>query len=64
MDPLRDEAIIFERRLRENGTKTKIDIYPGVPHNFWTAFPTMNLSKKFIQDTVKGMEWLLCSVQT
>jgi acetyl esterase/lipase len=64
MDPLRDEAIIFERRLRENGTKTKVDIYPGVPHNFWSVFPTINLSKKFVQDTVKGVEWLLDPVKT
>ena len=53
---MHDEAIVFERRLRENATKTKIDLYPGIPHNFWTAFPTINFSKKFIQDTVKGME--------
>jgi len=64
MDPLRDEGIVFERRLRENGTKTKIDIYSGVPHGFWTVFPTMNLSKKFVQDTVKGVEWLLALVMT
>lgn len=59
MDPLRDEAIIFERRLKQNGTKTKLDMYPGVPHGFWSFFPTIKLSSKFVQDTVKGMEWLL-----
>jgi acetyl esterase/lipase len=59
MDPLRDEAIIFERRLKQHGTKTKMDIYPGVPHGFWSFFPTMGLSTKFVQDTTKGMGWLL-----
>ena len=35
-DPLRDEALIFERMLREQeGTKTKLYLYPGLPHGFW-----------------------------
>lgn len=33
MDPLRDEALVFERELRtEHNTKTKLDVYPGLPH--------------------------------
>ena len=64
MDPLRAEGIIFEPGLRENDIKTKIDIYPSVSHGFWTVFPTMNLSKKFVQDTVKGVEWLLAPAKT
>lgn len=59
MDPLRDEAIIFERRLKEHGTATKIDIYPGVPHGFQSFFPTISLSKQFMEDTLKGVAWLL-----
>ena len=32
-DPLRDEALIFERILREDeGVKTKVDVYAGQPH--------------------------------
>ena len=58
MDLLCDEAIIFER------IKTNIDIYPGVPHGFRTVFPTMNLSKKFVQDTVKGVAWLIALAKT
>ena len=32
-DPLRDEALIVERIMREKeGIKTKVDVYPGLPH--------------------------------
>jgi acetyl esterase/lipase len=40
MDILRDEALIYEQVLREdNGVETKLDIYPGMPHIFWSTFP-------------------------
>jgi acetyl esterase/lipase len=39
MDPLRDEALIYEKVLREDyGVKTKLDVYPGLPHGFWIFF--------------------------
>lgn len=60
MDPLRDEALIFERVLREEeGIKTKLDVYPGLPHGFWSIAPRMKASQKFVDDSVKGVEWLL-----
>ena len=35
-DMVRDESLIYERALREEyGVKTKLDIYPGLPHIFW-----------------------------
>jgi acetyl esterase/lipase len=59
-DPLRDEALIYERALREEaGLKTKVDMYPGLPHGFWGIFPTLESSKKFVEDSVKGVQWLL-----
>ena len=34
MDPLRDEALIYERVLREDfGVNTKLHVYPGLPHS-------------------------------
>lgn len=37
LDPLRDEALIYERVLREeNGVDTKINVYDGFGHMFWT----------------------------
>lgn len=59
MDPLRDEAFIYEDILKENGTKTKLDVYPGLPHGFWSWFTEASFSKKFQEDCVKGIEWLL-----
>lgn len=60
MDPLRDEALIFERILREEeDIKTKVDVYPGQPHGFWSIVPQMKASQKFVDDSVKGVEWLL-----
>jgi acetyl esterase/lipase len=60
MDPLRDEAMLYERVLREKyNVKTKTYLYPGLPHGFWSFFPTGNVSKNFIKETVDGVEWLL-----
>jgi len=59
-DPLRDEALIFERIMREEeGTKTKVDVYPGLPHGFHSVVPTLKASGNFVQDTVNGVKWLL-----
>ncbi|CZT17551.1 related to Putative sterigmatocystin biosynthesis lipase/esterase STCI [Ramularia collo-cygni] len=59
-DPLRDEALIYERLLREKeGVKTRLDIYKGQPHGFWSIFPQMKAAQKFVEDSVKGVEWLL-----
>lgn len=58
-DPLRDEALIAERILREEGVKTKVEVYPGQPHGFHSVAPTIKGSKKFVDDSVKGVKWLL-----
>lgn len=60
LDPLRDEALLFEEILREEeGIKTKVDVYPGQPHGFWSIVPTMGASQKFVQDSIEGVQWLL-----
>lgn len=59
-DPLRDDGLIFERLLREeHGTKTKLMVYPGLPHGFWSMAPMMKVSEKFVQDSVDCVKWLL-----
>ncbi|KAK4503810.1 hypothetical protein PRZ48_004725 [Zasmidium cellare] len=59
-DPLRDEALVYERILREDhGVKTKVEMYPGLPHGFWSLFPQMKASEKFMDDSVKAVGWLL-----
>jgi acetyl esterase/lipase len=60
MDPLRDDAIIYEQVLREeSGIRTKVDLYPGLPHSFWSFWPEAAFSKKLQEDNVKGIRWLL-----
>ncbi len=59
MDPLRDEGIIYERILREAGNKTKLYVYPGLPHGHWGFFPFLKASDRFRKDQVEAMGWLL-----
>ncbi|KAJ7233548.1 alpha/beta hydrolase fold-domain-containing protein [Mycena rebaudengoi] len=59
LDPLRDEAILYERLLREAGAQTRIDIYPGVPHSFASSFPQLKASIKCEADLRAGLRWLL-----
>jgi acetyl esterase/lipase len=60
LDPLRDEALIFEKVLREEyNVKTKLNVYPGVPHGHWGFLPFLKSSEKFRKEQVEGMGWLL-----
>lgn len=59
LDPLRDEALIYERVLAENGVKTRLEVYPGVPHGRWGFFPFLKTSGKFRKDQLAGFGWLL-----
>ncbi|KAH7379120.1 Alpha/Beta hydrolase protein [Phaeosphaeria sp. MPI-PUGE-AT-0046c] len=62
MDPLRDEGLIYERILREEmGIRTRMDLYPGLPHGFSSWWPRAAFSKKQREDGVEGLHWLLCS---
>ncbi|KEF57633.1 uncharacterized protein A1O9_05551 [Exophiala aquamarina CBS 119918] len=58
-DMLRDEALIYERELRENNVKTKVDIYPGLPHVFWYTHPDHPAVPKYHEDAKNGVGWLL-----
>jgi len=64
MDPLRDEALVYEQVLREEaGVKTKLYVYPGVPHSFWAFLPDWEVSREFVRNTGEGMGWLLGEAQ-
>lgn len=60
LDPLRDEGLLYERVLREeNCVQTRLDVYDGFGHMFWTNWPQLERSKEFVADTLRGMKWLL-----
>jgi acetyl esterase/lipase len=61
-DPFRDEALIYEKQLREDfGVATRTSLYPGLPHGFWSWWPTAEFSKRHARDLHDGLEWLLGS---
>jgi len=59
LDPLRDEAVLYDRVLREAGVLTRFDMYAGYGHMFWTNYPELEESTKFVGDTMRGVRWLL-----
>ncbi|KAF2152885.1 alpha/beta-hydrolase [Myriangium duriaei CBS 260.36] len=59
MDPLRDDGVIYEKVLREHGTKTRLTVWPGLPHAHCSFFPKEEFSKSAVRDTIKGFGWLL-----
>jgi acetyl esterase/lipase len=59
LDPLRDEAVLYDQKLREAGVLTRFELYSGYGHMFWTNYPELEKSTEFVQDTLKGVRWLL-----
>jgi acetyl esterase/lipase len=65
MDFFRDDGLIYEKVLREEaGVETRIDVYKGMPHSWWSMFPEMEASKRRIDDSVKAVGWLLGRMET
>ncbi|KAI0628304.1 Alpha/Beta hydrolase protein [Trametes polyzona] len=58
-DPLRDDARLYARVLRDAGVAVRYILYPGVPHAFYYTFPEIGLAEKMDRDTREGLRWLL-----
>ncbi|KAF8500654.1 Alpha/Beta hydrolase protein [Hysterangium stoloniferum] len=59
IDPVRDEAFLYDRLLREAGVVTKVDIYPGVPHSFHVFGPELEIARRRDREFKEGLAWLL-----
>ena len=58
-DVVRDDGLIYDRMLSDNGTKTRLNVYPGLPHCFWAFLPQHRVSKESMVDVALGFAWLL-----
>lgn len=58
-DPRRDEAILLENILRDEGVDTRIKIHTGLPHGFWTTCPELPVSLRWEEELVENVRWLL-----
>jgi len=59
LDPLRDDAFLYDRLLREAGCKTNVKVYPGLPHVFHWEHPDFQSSEQYQLDIRTGLRWLL-----
>ncbi|KAJ7780577.1 Alpha/Beta hydrolase protein [Mycena maculata] len=59
LDPLRDEALLYEKLLKNESVETRLTVYPGVPHAFNYGFPGIKMAAKWEEDYRAGLRWLL-----
>ncbi|EXJ66581.1 uncharacterized protein A1O5_10251 [Cladophialophora psammophila CBS 110553] len=59
MDIWKDSAIFYCNRIKEAGGQAKVEIYPGVPHLWWSMYPQLSINRKWVHNLVNGVEWLL-----
>ncbi|EEU45631.1 uncharacterized protein NECHADRAFT_40931 [Fusarium vanettenii 77-13-4] len=58
-DPRRDEALLLDQILQEEGLSTKKHVYQGLPHGFWTTCPDLSVSKKWLEDLLEWLRWMI-----
>lgn len=61
LDGLRDDAVVYERALRERGVaETRIDVIKGVGHIGWCTLPVPEVHSDEVRTkSLDGMAWLL-----
>lgn len=59
LDPWRDTGKIYAEEIEAAGGKVRLSVYPGLPHCWWTTFPMLKVSEKYVTDLIEGVRWLL-----
>ncbi|KIW93509.1 uncharacterized protein Z519_06114 [Cladophialophora bantiana CBS 173.52] len=59
MDVLRDDGLVYERALRDNGVQTRCDIFPDLGHVAWTIYATEYSRLRLGPKMTGAMRWLL-----
>lgn len=57
-DPLRDDGLLLEMVLQENGVRVKRQHYNGFGHVFWN-FPMLKKRGVFLADATEGIKFIL-----
>ncbi|KAH8428704.1 alpha/beta hydrolase [Aspergillus melleus] len=58
-DPRRDEALLFNELLQDEGILTRKYVYKGLPHGFWTTCPDLEESREWKRDLLEGLRFVL-----
>lgn len=60
-DPLRDDGVLLETILLEEGVKVKRQHYDGFGHVFW-IFPMLEKRNVLLRDATEGIKFVLGSM--
>ncbi|OAP55346.1 hypothetical protein AYL99_10319 [Fonsecaea erecta] len=59
LDVLRDDGLVYETALRENGVPTRCDVFSDLGHAAWTIYATEYSRPRLGPKMMEAMRWLL-----
>ena len=59
LDPWRDSGLVYSEELAKMGVDVRVEVYKGMPHCWWATFPELEMTERWVEDTLKGVAWLL-----